>query len=318
MLIRLLPALVIVLCSGHLQRAHAQAGASPGAQAARQRDAPALHSPSTTATTDNHGPDAADTAVQAAREITARPGATGAVRVRLLSAQKDLTVYATRDRKYGVKLCSPDCEREIQPGTFAFGAGVGTRKPKWEEQTRHVDRDQTFLVSYESRRASRILGGLLLPASSVPMLAAAFLHDISRWADEWAGRQSSGVDPAVIAYACLGAVMAVSSIWLLTRRDKAKLETPDERARRIPPIERTDTTLRIPGNSRLSQRVLACAPPEDVRVEFYAEIDAAHRIASHLSPGAFGHGARRCLREAVRGQTLPDAPAGRWRLVFSR
>ncbi len=294
--LRSLPALMLVLCVMHPQRAHAQQAA-----------------------TSDPPQDASDSAAQGAREITTRSGATGSVRLTLLSIQRDLTVYATRDRKYGVKLCSPDCVREIRPGTFAFGVSAGTREPKWEERVLEIDRDQTLLVSYESRLASRIMGSVLLPVSfATELFAWFFIRPLSQLGDSLSGEQSDGVDPTVVAFTLAGAVLAVSSIWLLTRRDKVRLETPAEHARRLPPVEKTATSLRIPGSSRLSQRVFACASPEDLRLEVNVEIDAAHGIASRGAPSAFGHGARRCLREALSGQTLPDAPVGQWKLVFSR
>ncbi len=241
-------------------------------------------------------------------------------RLTLLSERSDLTVYKTRDRVYGTKLCSPECSREIDPGHYAFGLRVGTRAPIWNGRVFEIKRDQTLFVHYQSHRASRIAGAILLPTSLlIGILYGSVLPGLQALSAHSEGREQTLGDRAEVAILrMLCAGTAVVSIWLMTRRDRAHVETREEHTRRKTSTQVVENTMHLRADAELSRRALACAPPEDRRLEIRVEVDAAHGISSLLAPSSFGRGGRRCLKVALHGQTLPLAPAGSWVLVLDR
>ncbi len=233
----------------------------------------------------------------------------------LSSEQSDLTVYRTQDHVYGVKLCSPNCTRAIKPGSYSFGIRSRTDKPVWNKRVFPIDRDQTLFVEYESHRRSRRAGAILLPATIVTTL---FVALVARF---MAGLLHDPTEPGAIAgYGIVAvgcAALLGGNIWLLVRPDRAVVRTPAEHARAE--LKRGHSGfIRLPPATTLSRQAMACAAPEDTRLELSVEIDEDHRVKSLRAPSSFGRGGRRCLYSALRGQKLPEARAGQVTLVLER
>jgi hypothetical protein len=217
-------------------------------------------------------------------------------------------------------LCMPPCKAELPKGPYRFGLKVPGRKTAWSPSTFALEEPDIFEGSYDSRRGSRIAGGIVLGGSLATAIALIAVGAQSKQtctastSSAYSGAsdvcESSVSTPIIASGLVLGLVGGVIGVVLMSKKDRSNVSAA--RSKRIPTSARradqparkasekyNDQPIELP--PKFQTRAWQCLPADTSSLAIPAETDASGTLVFVAPPAYLKPEERRCLREALRG-----------------
>ncbi len=263
----------------------------------------------------------------AASEAAAAPSQSDTVSVDLRGFPAGVTWMAQRQQsgERALALCMPPCKAELPKGPYRLGLQIPGRKTAWSPSTFALEEPDIFEGTYDSRRGSRIAGGVVLGgslATAIALIAVGAQSNqtctasASSVSSDWGDACESSVStPFIASGVVLGLVGVVVGALLLSKKDRATISAARSKhvtsgGPQVAPLEPLEPsepssvpteTPNIALDPRTKARAWQCLPRTVAQVELVVKTDTTGKLVFVAPDPSIDRDAWRCLRDVLVG-----------------